>query len=86
MKLRWGRSIKQSSRCVMVCRGSRDLPDDPVKWPVTEKLSCLGHILEGCAGIRACFSNVKRSMWKAFFQIVGNDPSKVHHSPQSWCF
>ena len=79
MKQRWGHSIKNSSRCVMVCRGSRDRPEDPQKWPITEKFNCLGHILEGCAGIRACFANVKRCMWKAFFANSGQRFFKNAH-------
>ena len=71
LRTQWGHSMKPSSRMVMVCRGCPEvLQDDPL-WPMVTSFPCLGHVLQDDGGIRECFSNTKRIMWRAFWGNCG---------------
>ena len=72
----WGHEIKDSSRSVMACSGNPELSPDPSRWPLVDSFECLGHILQSDCGIRACFSNVKRSLWGAFWGNCGHNSAK----------
>ena len=71
-----GHDIKDSSRSVMVCKGSRERSIDEERWPMVESFDCLGHIIQNDSGIRACFSNVKRSLWGSFWGNCGHASAK----------
>ena len=68
----WNQNIKPISRMVLACSDCPDASPDSANWPMLEEFPCLGHTLEGNAGIRACFTNTKRSMWKAFWGNCGH--------------
>ena len=63
--------IKPSSRSCLVPRGSLDSPRDEQKWPVLSEFPALGHILQDNGDVRACWTQTKRSMWRAFFGNCG---------------
>ena len=63
----WGHKIKPSSRMVMSCQGSRELPVFDESWQRVSAFPCLGHILQDNGSIRACFSNTTKSMWRAYW-------------------
>ena len=64
----WGQGIKASSRMVLACDGyPADEAIDHGRGPKVNAFLCLGHVLEGAASVRACFTSTKRSMWRAYF-------------------
>ena len=69
---RWGLNIKPCSRKVMVCRYSMDTTPDSVKWPLVTSFPCLGHIIQHDGGIRQCYTETKRMMWRSFWGNSGN--------------
>ena len=72
LQRRWGLFIKPSSRMVMPCKGSRETSRDSIRWPLASTFPCLGHMRQADAGIRQCYTNVKRQMWKAFWGNCGH--------------
>ena len=65
----------------MLCRGSNEPWPDASKWPVVSAFPCLGHVIQDDASIRACFSNCKTLMWKAFWANCGS--KTVRKAPAS---
>jgi hypothetical protein len=69
----WGQTIKPSSRSLMLCCGlADDVSIDAVRWPRVSEFECLGHVLQNNSSIRACFTNTKAKMWKAFWGNCGH--------------
>ena len=62
----WDMGMKATSRSCIVADGSEDCPDDPSRWPLKRRFDVLGHTLQSCGPIRACWTKTKQSLWRAF--------------------
>jgi hypothetical protein len=67
----WHMKIKDSSRCCMVADGNVDVPDNIDRWPLVDTFIVLGHSVQSNGSIRACWSQARSSMWKAFWANPG---------------
>ena len=64
---KWGLRIKPASRSCTVSRGSTEAPACQSKWPLCAEFRALGHVLQDNGDSRACWTQTKRNMWRAFF-------------------
>ena len=56
---------------LMVSDGNLDVPDDSDRWPLVHTFIVLGHAIQSSGSIRACWSQARSSMWKAFWANPG---------------
>ena len=51
----------------MACCGYPHQIQVSERWPQKTTLKCLGHMLDHDGGIRSCFQNCSRNMWRGFY-------------------
>ena len=71
LRKNWCMKVKDSSRSCIVADGCLDLPEDTQKWPLSSTFNVLGHTLQSSGSIRACWSNTRRCLWRAFWSNPG---------------
>ena len=63
----WSLQFGADSREFLVCTGyGKPLAVDK-RWARRDSMKCLGHYLDADGGIKTCFDNSIRAMWRAFF-------------------
>ena len=75
LEQQWNLSFKVDSKTVIVCEGG-DSDDIDECWALTDRFSCLGHILQPSGSVRACFYATKRACWNAFFHHLSSKKSR----------
>ena len=68
----WGLSIKDSSRECIVCKGNTEKPLDSVRWPVTNVMKVLGHMIQYDGGLRHEWQATRSAMWAAYWANCSN--------------
>ena len=70
--MRWGHSIKPSSKLVMPVAGCSFDAEIFSVWKVVTDFPVLGHVISSNGGTAPCFKRFKAAVWKAFFSNAGS--------------